>query len=217
MTNTFSNLFILLGTMGDGKTTVGNYIVHKLKKPCVIFDPANEFAKNEYRYICHSVSEVLYYLRNKDILRAIRKANMQIVFKVPLTDTRDKVNAVCKELLKLKGFIIFFDEMELYADRYLNKNHEIFHTIYMLRNKQHDIVAVAKRAAELSPLIKTMFTYMFVGNLEQKIDLNFFLDLGGKELAKEIRKVKFRHFLIIGRRGYKRDFTLNSKIAKILD
>ena len=216
MTNTFSELFILLGTMGDGKTTVGNYIVHKLKQPCVIFDPADEFPKNEYRFICHSVSEVLYYLRNKDTLKSIRKANMQIVFKVPLTDTRDKVNEVCKELLTIKGFCIFFDEMELYADRYLNKNHEIFHTIYLLRNKQHNIVCVAKRAAELSPLIKSMFTYIFVGSLEQKIDLNFFRDLGGKELEQDIKKVKFRNFLIIGRRGFRKTFTLNSKIAKIL-
>ena len=216
MTQTNNNLYILMGNKNDGKTTVGNYIAHKLNKPTIIIDPAREFSKKDYRIFCYSLNEIKYYLNNDEWQKAIKSANMQIVFRPPHNNVKKSINAVCKELMTHKGYCIFFDEMELYADRYLNKNDEIYNIVYLLRNRQHDIIVVSKKASDLSGLIKDMFDFIFVGNLETKNSLNFFKDLGGEGLVNEIKNTPFREFLVIGRRGYKTRFKLDGRIAKIL-
>lgn len=216
MTKTNNNLFIFMGTKNDGKTTAGNYLLGLLDKPSIIIDPAREFEKKEYRIFCYSVQEVKYYLNNEEWQKAIKTAKMQIVFRPAHGDSKKQINAICKELMNKKGYAIFFDEMELYADRYLTKKDEIFNIVYLLRNRQHDIIVISKKASELSGLIKDMFDYMFVGNLETKNSLKFFDDLGGAELVEDIKKTSFREFLVIGRRGYRNKFRLDSKIAKIL-
>jgi len=216
MTKTNNDLFILMGNKNDGKTTNASYIIHKLNKPCVVIDPAREFQKKDYRIFCYTIEEFLYYMNNENWQRAIKISKMQIICRPPHGDAKNFVNKICKELMSHENYSILFDEMELYADRYLTKKDEIYNVVYLLRNRQHDIVVVSKKASELSGLIKDMFDYIFVGNLETKNSLNFFKDLGGDELVNMIKKLRFREFLIVGRRGYRDHFKLNNKIAKIL-
>jgi hypothetical protein len=205
-----------MGVKGDGKTTVATAIMHKLDQTTVIIDVARQFDANEYRIVTNMISELKYHLLNPIWSEAFRNGRMQIVFRPNDRDIKREVEKACDVLKKVPNILIYFEEMELYADGYLNKNSSIFNIVYLMRNRGHTIIVVAKQAAKLSGLIKDMFDYFFLGSLESERSLAFFKDLGGKDLVSKIKATKLREFLVVGRRGYTQRFKLDHGIARLL-
>lgn len=216
MTNSNNNIFILMGNKNDGKTTAANYIDSVLKNPSIIVDPAKEFGKKDYRIKCHTIREVEYYLNNDSWKKALYTANMQLIYRPTLLDTKTDVNLLCQELLNYRNLTIVFDEMDLYADRWLTKKDAIYKLVFLSRNLNHNIIIVSKKPSELAGIIKSMFDYIFVSKLEANNDLEFFKKHGGDDLVRDIKSLDYREFLIIGRREFRQKFKLDSKIAKIL-
>lgn len=204
-----------MGVKGDGKTTVATALMHQLDQPTVIIDVARQFDACDYRIVTYSIAELKYYLLNPIWSKAFRKGKLQIVFR-PGEKIKKDIERACDVLKKVPNILIYFEEMEIYADNYLNKSSSIFNIVYLMRNRGHTIIVVAKQAAKLSGLIKDMFDYFFLGSLESERSLAFFKDLGGKDLVSKIKATKHQEFLIVGRRAYTKRFKLDHKIARIV-
>lgn len=215
-TKSNKNLFVILGSKGDGKTTIGTYLVHKFDQATVIFDVARQFDKRDYRIFVNSVSQLQYYLNNKEWRKSFYSGSLQLVYRPDTQNLQGDIESACNVLKSVHNITIFFEEMELYADSYLNKKSPIFDICYLMRNRGHTIICVAKQAGKLSNLIKEMGDYFFIGKLRSKSALRFFDEIGGKELTKEIQGTSAGEFLILDRGGVTTPYKLSNKIAKII-
>lgn len=209
-----SNLYIMLGTKGDGKTTIGTYLMHRLNKPSVVFDVAKQFDKRDYRIFCYSVDELKYHLNNKHWRQSFYKGKLQIIYRPK--NLKEDIEEACKILADVHGILIYFEEMELYANQYLTNKSPIFDICYLMRNRRHTVIVVAKQAGKLSGLIKDLGDYFFIGQLRTRSALGFFDDVGGKALTERIKNTRKGDFLILDGDGGVTPFKLSSKIAKLI-
>ncbi|QKF82049.1 hypothetical protein [Halarcobacter ebronensis] len=215
-TATQNNVYLFMGDKGDGKTTNATALMEILNRPTVIFDVAAQFGKNDYRLIANGYQQLYYYLNNPKWLKAIRKANLQIVVRFSKNMNKREEIEKCSQLLwDFKHITIVYEEMDLYFVYQASTQNPIYETLYLSRNREHEVICIYKQATAAHEVIKQNADYIITSNIESANALKFF-ERRDKNLPNLIKNLKFREFLIIGKRGYRRVHKLKKSIAQML-
>lgn len=216
-TSTQNNLYLFMGTKGDGKSTNATYLMELLNRPSVVFDVANQYDTSKaYRVVVKGFRGLHYYLTNPKTLKAFKKANMQII--VRFTSSMDKKEEIqeCSRLLaNYKDFTILFEEMDLYFVFQSSSSNPIYELAYLSRNFNHEVICIFKQASMVHSVLKMNADYIFTSYIEDKNSLKYF-EQRSKELAEQIKKLDEYQFIILGKRGFRRVHKLNKKIAKLI-
>jgi hypothetical protein len=217
-TQSNNNIFTIAGVKNDGKSTVGAYLMEQLNKPTIIIDRTLQFSENTaYRVIVRGLSELSLYCKNSVYKNSFYKGKLQLIFRTT-TDKRTAEIEAALELVNrnLSNITIFLEEMELYADSYLNKNSPIFETLYLSRNKKFDIICVIKEINNLNKIVRSATDYFFLGRIRDLNAIKYFNQRSENEYKNYIKKIKSRTFLITDLTDTWRVFTLNQNILKII-
>lgn len=213
------SLFLLLAKKHYGKTTLGKYLLEYLNKPAVIIDVVKQFEANTpYRKVIRGVQEFKYYLSNKHYKKAFYKAKMQIIFR--FTSTAKERNKEVEELFQflndhLNNITIFCEELETYVPHRLEMGMTLFDTFYACRNFGFDIIAIAKIAGKLAPLIKDQTDY-FIVNTNELNAIKYLNERSGGKFKEQAKHLKKREFLITNLDDYNKKFKLKPNIIKLI-
>lgn len=211
----YVDIYTILAKMGQGKTTIGKYILEQLNKPSLIVDIADQFNENtNYRKVIKGLNELKHFLGIKYFKSIFYKSKMQIIYKFTSDDEQNEAKELFLYLNEnLKDITIFCEEMELYADQYLRKNNPIFKTFYLARNKGFHIIVIAKNIGQLSPLIKDQTT-IFFANTSMESAKKYLDERSDKKFSIKVKTLQDKEFIIIKNEKFYKIFKLNQNIVK---
>jgi hypothetical protein len=217
-TDSNNNIYTIAGVKHDGKTTVAVYLMEQLDKPSIIIDRTLQFSENTaYRVIVRGLNELRLYCLNPVYRKSFYKGKLQLIFR---TATKERTKEIEKALQlindNLSNITILFEEMELYADYYLNKNSPIFETLYLSRNNKFDIICVIKEISNLNKLVRNATDYFFLGRIKDPNAKKYFNTRSENQYKDYIKKIEIRKFLITDLTDYWKVFTLNQRVLKII-
>lgn len=214
-----NSIFTIIGVKNDGKTTIGKYIIEVINKPTIIIDIAEQFDdKKSYQRKVKGLTELKFYLENKSFRSAFIKAKQTIIYRFNTQDKAKEAEKVFQYINdSIRNITIFCEELELYADNYLNRRSPIFETMYLSRNKGYTIINVVKEISMLSKLIKSATDFFILGRIRDLNAQKYFNERSLKRFEKEIKDLKHRQFLITDLVDFWEVFQLKEKMFNIIN
>jgi hypothetical protein len=208
------------GIKGDGKTTLGLYLLEMLNKPSLIIDVTEQFIPNrKYKKIIKGVTELKYELLNSNNLKLFKKSKLHLIFRPITDDIKSEIEEVIQHVLKdnIQDICIFFDELEVYANNRLSEKSSIFRLFYMSRNRKIDLISVVKIFGLLSPLIKSQTDYFLLSQIDDMNSEKYLNQRSKNQVSRRLKGIKRFEFLITNLKDQWCTFKLESKSIKTIE
>lgn len=224
-TKTNNTVITIGGRKNDGKSTIANYFMEWFNQPTLIIDVAKQYTNNTpYRIIINGLKELRLYCLNSAYRDGFYKGKLQLIFRTSKEDYEDEISQAMKLVNEhLHNICIVFEEMELYADRWLTKKSPIYKTLYLSRNNNFNIICIIKEIGDLSKLVKSATDVFFLGQIKDHNAITYFNNRGGKYensntyiFSDKLKKLKFREFLVTDFTTLWNSFKLKQKILTII-
>lgn len=220
--NTQNDKVAYIGGAGSGKTTLATFDMYLRTKPVIIIDTISQFPKTDFRMVTSSINELRFWLNNERYSKAIRRANLQIAFRPNHDYLQQHIDKAIKIIRDFRSCVIYFEELELYADQYLNKNSPLYGLFSLARNRDHDIILTVKSATSLKNNIRESINTFYLSNHSTDELIKFILKQykGDKDqkaaLEKTIKNLKDKEFIRLENGVNTGIYKLNKKTANKL-
>ena len=215
-----NDITAFIGQKGSGKTTLATYEMLFRNEPVIIIDTIRQFGELDYRYIANSLSELRFYLFNPTYSKVIRRGNFQVSFRPKFSDLKKEIDEAIKMLFDFKNCSIYFEEIELYTDQYINNKSPLFSLFSLSRNRGHNLIITAKTLTTFKNNLREAIDYFYLSNHSTDELIKFVLKQFTKgdkaRIEGIIRGLKDKEFLKISRGKNLGIFKINKQTANKL-
>lgn len=159
---------LILAPSGSGKTALAYLLIKKYRMPSLIIDSCEQFTGESMTF-----TEFLEKSTNAKFLQDFYENKRQYVIKSNTGESEFLFNTLMKSK-RLKGIMIFVDEIDMYigADRVKN-SHSFYEFINRGRHKEFNAIFTARATANIPKTLIGQTDYLYVGDLVEKGSLNF--------------------------------------------